>query len=51
MQKKSLSIVEHGMNLIVEGWHSCLQTHNIFEMMETFSMIVMMILLKVRKDN
>ncbi len=50
-KKLSLSIVEHGMNLIVEGWHSCLQTHNIFQMMEKFSMIVMMILLKVKRDN
>ncbi len=50
-KKLSLSIVEHGMNLIVEHWHSCLQAHNIFQMMETFSMIVMMILLKVKRDN
>ncbi len=47
--KISLSIMEHGMDLFMEGWHPCLCTHNIFQMMGTLLMMVMMNLLKVRK--
>jgi hypothetical protein len=48
-KKTSLHIVEHGMDLSVEGWLPCLQTINIFQMMGTFSMMVIMSLLKVKK--
>jgi hypothetical protein len=48
-KKISLSIVEHGMDLLMEGWHPCLRTHNIFYMMGTLLMMVMMNLLKVKK--
>jgi hypothetical protein len=42
----SLSIVEHGMDLFMEGWHPCLHTHNIFQMM---GILLMMNLLKTKK--
>jgi hypothetical protein len=46
-KKTSLNIVEHGMDLSVEGWLPCVQTNYIFRMMGTFSMMVIMSLLKV----
>jgi len=50
-KKISLSIVEHGMDLFMEGWHPCLHTHNIFKMIELCWWWWWWIYWKWRRDN
>jgi len=47
----SSNMMEHGMDMIVEGWYPCFETCDIFQMMGTLSMMMMMSLLKVKKEQ
>jgi hypothetical protein len=48
-QEDIIEYCGHGMDLLMKGWHPCLCTHNIFQMMGTLLIMVMMYLLKVGK--
>jgi hypothetical protein len=46
-QKESFITMEHGMDHIMEGWVTCLWTHNIFQMIWSPMMMTKMNILKV----
>jgi hypothetical protein len=47
LKMTSFIIVEHGMDHIVEGWVTCLRTHDIFQMIWSPMMMTKMNILKV----
>ncbi len=47
LKRISFIIVEHGMDHVVEGWVTCLRTHNIFQMIWNPMMVTKMNILKV----